>query len=329
MRDFTVKQVQAAGPGRHRVSQSLYLYVSPNGQTRRWIFRYTKPGTGKVTETGLGSSDVVTLAEAKAKAHDYRRMVAQGGDPVEQKRGQRTASVTFADVASEYIEVQARRFRNPNSVKNIRMLLLTHAEDLADKPIAEVGTAHIDTALRPLWLRAPDQARRAVAACLRVVRFAKAKGLTTTSAAEMREDMAHLLPPVKGEKRHFAAIDYEDVPAFVRELRAAQTQGEALSPVVLEFILLTACRENEACGMQWREIDWAECVWTLASRTGQDARTPGSAVRPGDGSAFAPTRTKRNGRASRPRRLCVARTQRRGACHRQVRVQIPDPDDGH
>jgi hypothetical protein len=69
MRDFTVKQVQAAAPGRHRVSQSLYLYVSPNGQTGRWLFRFTKPTTGRVTEMGLGSADVMTLAEAKAKVH--------------------------------------------------------------------------------------------------------------------------------------------------------------------------------------------------------------------------------------------------------------------
>jgi hypothetical protein len=45
MRDFTVKQVQAAAPGRHRVSPSLYLYVAPNGQTARWLFRFTKPPT--------------------------------------------------------------------------------------------------------------------------------------------------------------------------------------------------------------------------------------------------------------------------------------------
>jgi hypothetical protein len=33
-----------------------------------------------------------------------------------------------------------------------------------------------------------------------------------------REDMTHLLPRVNGTKRHFAALDYKDVPAFVREL---------------------------------------------------------------------------------------------------------------
>jgi integrase len=180
-------------------------------------------------------------------------------------------------VAAEYLEVQARRFRNPGSVRNVKLLLLTHAADLGPKPIANIGTAHIDAALRPLWLTSPEQARRAVAACLRVLKFGKAKGLTAASTADIRKDMSHLLPRVNGSKRHFKALEYRDVPAFVRELRAAQKQGEALSPSVIEFILLTACRENEACGMQWREINWLEQVWVLPperSKTGREHRVP-------------------------------------------------------
>jgi integrase len=263
MRDFSVKQVQAAAPGRHRVSPSLYLYVSPNGQTRRWIFRFTKPSTGRVTEMGLGGADVMTLAEARTKVHDCRRMVARGEDPIDAKREQRAVNVTFVDVAAEFLDTQARRFRNPGSVRNVRLLLMTHAAALGSQPIANICTSHINAALRPLWLTSPEQARRAVAAVLRVLKYAKAKGLTTTSAADMREDMSHLLPQVNGTKHHFKAIDYRVIPAFMQELRAAQTQGEALSPAVIEFLVLTAARENEVCGMQWREIDWQERVWTL------------------------------------------------------------------
>jgi integrase len=277
MKDFTAKQVQAAGPGRHRVSASLYLFVGDGGSPRRWIFRYTKPGTGRVTEKGMGSANVVTLQEARAKVHDYRRLVANGGDPVESQTGAKNLAPAFTAVANEYLDIQARRFRNPGSVKNARLLLLKHASGLADMAIDSIGSSQIDAALRPLWLQSPEQARRAVAAVLRVLKYAKAKGHTTAGVADMRESMAALLPHVRGQKRHFIALDYKDVPAFVRELRAAQTQGDALSPTVIEFILLTACRENEVCGMQWREIDWTERVWTLPaarSKTDTERRAP-------------------------------------------------------
>jgi hypothetical protein len=63
-----------------------------------------------------------------------------------------------------------------------------------------------------------------------VLRYAKAKGLAATNVAEMREDMQGATPRVNGVKKHFTALDYQRVPGFVRELRAAQTQGEAMSP---------------------------------------------------------------------------------------------------
>jgi integrase len=287
VKDWTVKQCENAKPGiskktgepipkRYCISQSLYLIVMPDMQ-RRLAFRYTKPSTGKVTEAGLGRWGDVTLDEAKDERDKLRRLVRQGGDPVEQKRGKSAADATFASVAADYLAVAERRFRNPGSVRNVKLLLLTHAADLGPKPIANIGTAHIDAALRPLWLTSPDQARRAVAACLRVLKFAKAKGLTAASTADMREDMSHLLPHVNGTKRHFAALDYKDVPAFVRELRQHQVQSEALSPAVIEFILLTACRENEACGMQWREVDWEQGLWILPaarSKTGREHQVP-------------------------------------------------------
>jgi integrase len=102
-------------------------------------------------------------------------------------------------------------------------------------------------------------------------------GLCTSNVAEMREDMHGSLPHVNGIKQHFAAMPYAEMPEFIRQLRALQLQGEALSPSVIEFIVLTAARENEVCGMQWGEVDWAERVWALPavrSKVGREHRTP-------------------------------------------------------
>jgi integrase len=259
------------------VSQSLYLYVAPDGQTRRWIFRFTKPGVGRVTETGLGSFDLVTLSEARAKVHELRRMVAKGDDPIDAKREARTTSITFADVAAQFLEVQERRFRNPGSIKNVRVLIFTHAAELCAKPIAQINSQHIAAALHSLWLTSPNQARRALAAVLQVMRYARAKGLCDAQVAEWREHMRELMPRVNGEKKHFAALDYREIPAFVQALRAVQKQGEALSPALIEFIVLTVVRVGEAAGAKWGEIDWNEGVWTIPAnrmKAGRVHRVP-------------------------------------------------------
>jgi integrase len=263
LKNWTVKQCEAAGPGRHRVSESLYLHVGPNG-SRRWLFRYTKPSTGKVTEMGLGNADLLTLAEARVKVHEARRTVAQGDDPIEQKRGPR-AGMTFADAVADYLVVAEHQFRT-NTVRNNRLLLLTHAGTLSQMPVSTIGSSHIGAALRPLWLEAPDQARRAAAAIIRVLSHASDHGHETASIGDLRERTRRMFPLAKGEAKHHAALDYRDIPAFVQCLRAMQ--HEAISPNAIEFILLTAARESEVCEMRWGEIDWAERVWTLpASRS--------------------------------------------------------------
>ena len=282
MKEWTVKQCENAKPGRHRVSKGLYLYVTPDGETRRFLSRYTKPLTGRVTETGLGLIGDTTLKEAKDNRDELRQLVSRGIDPVEQKREAKLeakreteAQRTFADVAAEFVDIQSQRFRNPNSTKNVQVLLFTHASDLSEKPIAQIGSAHIAAALHSLWMKKPHQARRTLAAVLQVMRYAKAKGLCDPPVAEWREHMRHLIPHVNGTKRHFAALPYEDIPAFVQQLRSAR--DSALSPSVIEFIVLTAARENEVCGMQWGEIDLQEEVWTLPperSKVGREHRVP-------------------------------------------------------
>jgi hypothetical protein len=80
VKDLTYKQILALKPGRHWASECLYVFVAPNGQTRRFIFRLTKPITGRVSEKGLGRLDRdITLAEAKDKRDEYRKLVRKGG----------------------------------------------------------------------------------------------------------------------------------------------------------------------------------------------------------------------------------------------------------
>ena len=110
MRIATHINVHKAPLGRHNAAPGLYLIVTARG--RRWAFRYTKPSTRRVTELGLGSATVLSLAEAREKAHDYRRGVAKGLDPVEQKREQRRSQITFAEVASAYLAIKQQEWRS-------------------------------------------------------------------------------------------------------------------------------------------------------------------------------------------------------------------------
>ena len=90
---YTIKK-----PGFHRdpMTVGLYLQVarSKTGVSRSWAYRYNSPLTGKLRFMGLGSVDVVSLADARKLAQDYRRMVRiERRDPVEERRAMKAEAL--------------------------------------------------------------------------------------------------------------------------------------------------------------------------------------------------------------------------------------------
>ena len=256
--------VHKAPLGRHNAAPGLYLIVTARG--RRWAFRYTKPSTRRVTELGLGSATVLSLAEAREKAFDYRRAVAKGLDPVEQKREQRRSQITFAEVASTYLAIKQQEWRS-GTFHKICLLLNTYASPLATKSVNTITADEVEATLLPLWNCSRTQGKRTQAVIYQVFELAISKGYRTNGNPCDWRIMKRRFPKV-APVRHFTAMDYMQVPAFVKRLHQAQEYGTALSPFVIEFLILTACRTNEVTRMRWEEIDWEQKLWVVpASRT--------------------------------------------------------------
>ena len=78
-----------AKPGRHSDGDGLYLVVDPSG-AKRWLFLFR--WGGKLKEMGLGGLVSVSLAEAREKAAEARRVLAGGKNPIEQRRAAQSRS---------------------------------------------------------------------------------------------------------------------------------------------------------------------------------------------------------------------------------------------
>ena len=69
---------------------------------------------------GLGSCELVSLAEARDKAIACRKLLLGGSDPIKHERDQKmqvllaaTSTVTFEEAAKRYITAHAPSWRNP------------------------------------------------------------------------------------------------------------------------------------------------------------------------------------------------------------------------
>ncbi len=81
--NLTTRKVQTAKAGKYSDGGNLYLIVSPSG-SRKWVLRFT--WRGRAREMGLGSATVVSLADARERAAAARRKLAQGLNPIDDRK---------------------------------------------------------------------------------------------------------------------------------------------------------------------------------------------------------------------------------------------------
>ena len=124
---LTVKTVAAlTKPGRHADGGNLYLQIAQSG-TRQWTFFFQLNGTQR--EMGLGSAGPggITLAEAREKAIEARRLLAEGIDPIEArisaKATAKVAGVKFGKFADEYVKSHKSEWSNAKHAAQWSMTL--------------------------------------------------------------------------------------------------------------------------------------------------------------------------------------------------------------
>ncbi len=234
----------------------LWLNIA-HGDSKSWVFRWVRDG--KAREIGLGRYPDVSLAMARTRATECRRLVAEGLDPKSER--DRKSEPTFAECVEMFLEQMEKQWLNEKHRAQWRMTLTTYCEPIRAKLISEIGTDDVLKVLNPIWQEKHETASRLRGRIERVLDFAKARGWREgENPALWRGHLKNVLPARQKLKRgHHAAMPYEDVPGFVERLR----QSEAVSARALEFLILTASRSGEVLGSRWDEIDFEKAIWTV------------------------------------------------------------------
>jgi integrase len=268
---LTARKVATAKVGKYSDGGNLYLLVSETG-SKKWVMRFTF--RGRAREMGLGSATVISLADAREKAADARRKIANGIDPIiDRKRD--VGIPTFGEMADQVCEALSAGFRNEKHKAQWKMTLEVYAAPLRKLPVDTLGTDDVLAVLKPIWHSKAETASRLRGRIEKVLDAAKAKGLRQQeNPARWRGHLDNLLPkPAKLTRGHHAAMPYEDVPAFIGRLR----KREAMAALALEFCILTAARSGEVFGLQWTEVDFNKLVWIVPGermKAGRPHRVP-------------------------------------------------------
>jgi len=241
-------------------SVGLHLLIKPNG-TKLWRLRYRFGG--KQNMLSLGSYPEVSLAMARTRRDDARRLIAEGKDPSQHKKDEKlkaavAARNTFGAIAKEVLDTLEEGNAAETTMGKNRWLLETLASPLADRPIAEITPAEILTLLKKVEKSGRrETAKRLQASIGRVFRLAvatlRAPGDPTYALR------GALAAPVV---THRAAITDE---ARLGALMVAIDEYDGW-PTIRAALLLTALtmtRPGEIRFMRRSEIVWPSSTWRI------------------------------------------------------------------
>jgi integrase len=238
----------------------LHLLIEPNG-SKLWRFRYSFARKEKMIS--LGSFPAVSLAKARMKRDDAKRVLAEGKDPSQRKRDEKLAAETaarntFGAIAKELLDTLEESKAATRTMSKNRWLLEVLAAPLTARPIAEITPAEVLAVLKRVEKSGRrETAKRLQASIGRVFRLAVA-----TLRAPIDPTYAlrgALAAPVV---THRAAITDE---ARLGALMVAidEYDGWPTIRAALQLTALTMARPGEIRLMRRSEIVWPSSTWRI------------------------------------------------------------------
>ena len=239
--------------------KGLYLEIAPAGG-KWWRLKFRVDGKEK--RLSLGVYPDVTLAMARERRDDARRLLATGADPSAHRKASKLALTeaglgSFEIVAREWFEKQRLGWAKSHSNKIMRRLEREIFPWLGTRPISEIQPAELLTVLRRTEARAIETAHRVLQNCGQVFRYAVATGRANR---DITGDLKGALTPWK--PAHFPSItDPKKIAVLLRDLYSYKGSFEVQS--ALRLAPHVFLRPSEMRLAQWKEFDLEAKVWNL------------------------------------------------------------------
>ena len=239
--------------------QGLSLFINPDG-SKGWRFRFRFAGKARLMS--FGSYDLVSLAEAREKRDTARKQVANGIDPVAERKAQKIAQKlstenSFEAVSREWHAAKADRWTLAYREEIIKTFEQDVFPFIGKRPIAEVKPLALLEVLKRIEKRgALEKTRKVRQRCGEVFRYAIITGRAEYNPAP---DLAIALAVPKQKHHPFLLADL--LHFFHKNLEAYT--GSIITKNATKIVMLTGVRTQEMRFATWDEIDLQKKVWEI------------------------------------------------------------------
>ncbi len=241
----------------------LYLFKSSE-KSAAWRIKYRFDGKEKVYS--LGTYPKVSIAAARIQLKEVKARLAEGKDPMAERRVDRAAAKAFSEntfqaVAGEWLAMKQKEWSPGHYTKSARALERDIYPAIGRLPIASITPAMVAKAAEDIHKRdVLETVSRILQHLNGVLRYAQAKGLCRDNPAAPAKEV---LPRKKNTNRMPALLDWTSLGDILRRADTAR-----LSPSVRmahRLCAFTAARIGNVVDADWREfrLDDDLPVWVI------------------------------------------------------------------
>ena len=244
---------------------SLWVQAKDKGGGKLWRLQYSFQG--KVHRMSVGTYPEISLGDARKRRDACRKMVAQGIDPLKDKREkQQTVEAeaqeernTFAHIAEQWShtyfpglsEKHAKRLKDDYLQKRILPLI-------GHRPVTTLTPQDFLAIYRPVAEKHGTTAGKMANVCNQVMEYARIAGLIPFNPAR---DLSKVLPSVP--VTHMASItEPKEVGALLRDIYSYKGRS-LLVGFYLKILPLVFTRLGELSATRWEEFDFTRAIWDI------------------------------------------------------------------
>lgn len=253
---LTAIEVKNAAPGKYSDGGGLWLYKRPDGGGQ-WVLRVTVHGRRR--EMGLGSTEDVSLEEARLAADKWRAVTRSNLDPIKERERQRREAARnlhlLKEIAEDAFESRKAELKGDGKAGRWFTPLELHVlPKLGKVPVAEIDQTDIRDTLSPIWHSKAETARKALNRLAICMRHAAALGLDVDIQAT--EKARALLGKQRHKATNIPAMPWRDVPGFYATLG-----DRTITHLALRLLILTGVRSGPLRFLHEDQISGD--VWTI------------------------------------------------------------------
>ncbi|MGP0879836.1 tyrosine-type recombinase/integrase [Serratia sp. CY71090] len=237
----------------------MYLEVFPNG-TKSWRMKYRIGGKEKRVVFGIYPA--VSLADARGKREEAKKVLAAGGDPGQEKRADKQARLlaaqnSFESVALEWHEHKRSTWSDGYASDLLEALTKDIFPYIGKRSVTEIKPVEMLAVLKKMEQRGVlDKLKKTRQACRQIFTYAVITGRAEHNPVV---DLAGALKTPK--QKHFPHLALNQIGDFLLALN--DYSGSLITRSATKLLMLTGTRTIELRAAEWVEVDFDAGIWEI------------------------------------------------------------------